>query len=141
MSSSYCLTLDAVVKKRYWEKLDGLGVQVADPYLDDGTCTWQDDVRGWPSLEFADIYVYLIDTPAPFTRQKLHAYRSLEAYSFYVNGWVQTCLHRRYRPDVCFVKAKVMRSQATTEKPHEAWVAIRETDSSVAAAHCTCMAG
>jgi len=139
MMSSYCLNLDEISKERYTAKLRNLGLQVFDPYVEDGL--WKDEVGEWPSLEFGAIYVYLIDSPGLFTREKLRAYRSLEAHNFYVNGWVRTCFHRRFPPDICFVKARVMRSQATTEKPHQAWVAIRERDGSVATAHCTCMAG
>ena len=32
---------------------------------------WADDVRKWPSIEFPDIVLYLIDTPSEYTREKL----------------------------------------------------------------------
>ena len=38
----------------------------------------------WPPLEFGQIYTYLIDTPGPFTRERLKAYRSLDAFNYYI---------------------------------------------------------
>jgi hypothetical protein len=135
--SNYFITLGDDAKKRYLAKLKCIGLD--DPYLESGD--WVDDVRKWPSLEFGAIYVYLIDSPGPFTRENLHAYRSLEAYNYFVSGWVQKCLLRRSKSGYAVFKAKVLRSQSVTDKPHHAWVAIRESDGSVQFAHCTCMAG
>src|ERR1700733_9117719 len=105
--SSYYLSLNKEAKDH---KLDSIGLQVNsdDPYIDD-TSKWKDDVTQWPSLEFGAIYVYLVDLPGPFTRDKMHAYRSLEAYNFFVNGWVQTCYHRRSGSGFTIIKARVMR--------------------------------
>jgi len=138
--SNYYLSLDEHEKQRYLAKLRSLGLTDNDDPFVEGA-DWVDEVREWPSLEFGAIYVYLIDTPGPFTREKLHAYRSLDAFNYFSNGWVQTCYHRRTAKGVCILKAKVMRSQAVTEQPHEAWVAINDKDSCVVSAHCTCMAG
>ena len=49
----------------------------------------------WPELEFGDIY-NLIETKGVYTKEKLKAYKSLEAYNYYHNGYVQTaCLSRK----------------------------------------------
>ena len=65
-----------------------IGVLV-EPYLlqkSSSACTveWQDQ----PHVEYPDVYNYLIETP---TGKSLKAYtcKSLEAYNFYVNGWVE----------------------------------------------------
>ena len=54
-----------------------------DPYQ---LCSeaWVDDPSLWPEVEFPHIYVYLIDTPGEFTREKLKAFKSLEAYNYYI---------------------------------------------------------
>jgi hypothetical protein len=43
---------------------------------------WIDDVALWPSVEFWYIYSYLINTPGQFTKEKLKADKSLEAYNY-----------------------------------------------------------
>ena len=45
---------------------------------------WADDVTKWPSIEFPDIVLYLIDTPGEYTREKLKSYKSLEDYNNYL---------------------------------------------------------
>ena len=32
---------------------------------------WIDDATLWPPVDFGDIYMYLVDTPAEFTREKI----------------------------------------------------------------------
>ena len=49
-----------------------------NPYQLDGE-VWIDDPSLWPEFEFP-----LIDTPGEFTREKLKAYKSLEAYNYYI---------------------------------------------------------
>ena len=51
---------------------------------------WNENVTKWPSIEFGDVYTYLIDTRGPFTKDKLKAYKSLEAYNNFYNGYVRT---------------------------------------------------
>ena len=76
---------------------------------------WSDDNRKWPSVEFGSVYVYLIDTQGPFTRENMQAYKSLN--DFFVDGWVHTCFMRSSKTGFCSIKGKVNRSQAVTDKP------------------------
>ena len=89
MLSQYFYSLDYTVRKRYLEKLKVNGETLPDPYgiTED---LWLDDVTKWPSVEFGDLYTYLIDTKGPFTKEKLKAYKSLEAYSYFHDGYVRT---------------------------------------------------
>ena len=85
MASSYVDTLPQPEKLRYLEKLtlfsNGNGTE--DPYkVPDGF--WIDDVCQWPPVEFGDIYLYLINSPGQFTREKIKAYKSLDAYNYYI---------------------------------------------------------
>ena len=43
---------------------------------------WIDDILQWPSVEFGEIY--LIDTPGQFTKEKIKAYKTLEAFNNYI---------------------------------------------------------
>ena len=45
---------------------------------------WSDSISSWPPVEFGDIYTYLIETPGQFTREKLKAYKSLDAFNYYI---------------------------------------------------------
>ena len=57
-------------------------LELLDPYRLRSDA-WIDDATLWPPLEFPNIYCYLIDTPGEFTREKLKAFKSLEAYNYY----------------------------------------------------------
>ena len=84
---SYLSTLSPADKGRYEEKISMVfadsGLQPVDIFqISDGQ--WRDDLASWPPLEFGQIYTYLIDTPGPFTRERLRAYRSLDAFNYYI---------------------------------------------------------
>ena len=82
--------MDYEAQKRYNSKLTtDDGVCLPDPYSisDD---LWQNDVKKWPNLEFGDLFMYLIESEGTFTKEKLKAYKSLEAYNYYFNGYVLT---------------------------------------------------
>lgn len=59
---------------------------------------WSDDNRKRLSVEFGAVYVYLIDTPGPFTRENMQSYKSLNTYDFFVDGWS----HTRYMGSLIF---------------------------------------
>ena len=44
---------------------------------------WIDDISLWPPVEFGSIYSYLTERPVVFTKEKLKAYKSLDAYNYY----------------------------------------------------------
>ena len=85
---AYINTLPAAEKRRYQLKLEVLyntndSDITTDPYQIDHD-EWNDDITLWPPVEFGEIYTYLIDTPGPFTREKMKAYKSLEAFKYYI---------------------------------------------------------
>ena len=85
--SEYYQHLDSIAQARYRDKLAMLG-GITDPYLtaDIGQkgLEWQD----WPEVQYPDIFNYMIATPSPYTQQELKAYKSLEGYRLYADGWV-----------------------------------------------------
>ena len=80
--SPYFYELEDTEKQRYAEKLDQLG-GVDDPYVEEPSIVGE-DWKSWPSVEYPNI---LIQTPSDYTGESLKAYKSLEAYNLYVNGW------------------------------------------------------
>ena len=78
-NSAYVAPLDHEARKRYLGKLKA--DSLPDPYsIPVGS--WSDDVTKWPSIDFGDVYSYLIETTGPYTKEKLKAYKSLEAYNY-----------------------------------------------------------
>ena len=84
--SPYFYELEEPEKCRYAQKLDKLG-GIDDPYLQEASIVGE-DWRNWPIVEYPDIYNYLIQTPSLYTGESLKAYKSLDAYNYYVNGWI-----------------------------------------------------
>ena len=142
MYSSYFESLDYGSQKRYVEKLKAPGVEIPDPYsiADD---LWIDNPAKWPDVEFGDIYTYLIDTKGTFTKESLKAYKSLEEYNYFYNGYVHTVYYYSVSQGICVLKARVNPSQKAPDKGHSPWIAINSGDLGccITVAHCTCMAG
>ena len=73
-------------KERYLRRLEvlyGNSSSVVDPY-EIPEERWSDDISLWPPVEFGDMYSYLVETPGQFTKEKLKAYKSLDAFNYYI---------------------------------------------------------
>ena len=85
---AYLDSLSAPEKRRYREKLQVIynsndRAALVDLYTIEDE-KWKDDVSLWPPVEFGEIYTYQIDTPGQFTREKMKAYKSLDAFNYYL---------------------------------------------------------
>ena len=89
-----------------------------------------------------DVFNYVIETPSLYTHQQLKAYKSLEAYKHFVNGWVSnvTVCRVMSHQETFIVTARVTHSQRISETLVQAWLAVEQVRV-VFCAHCTCMAG
>ena len=90
---SYRDSLPLQARERYEKKLKLVGLQECPYALADAA--WEDDVTKWPGVEFPDIvmYMYLIGTPGEYTREKLKAYKSLDAYNYFYQWLGRHLLH------------------------------------------------
>ena len=138
--STYYDGLEESAKSRYKEKL-ALLCGIRDPYLgidlDQGESSL--DWQNWPAVEYPDIFNYLITTPSPYTMQELKAYKSLEGYRQFIDGWVSN-IHVSACNDQFLVTAKVKHSQRLSVPPTKAWIGV-ERSGTVICGHCDCMAG
>ena len=66
-------------------------------------------------------------------------YKSLDAYKYFVDGWVLETSWKLYG-DIFLLVGKVQHSYALRETPLKPWVAIKK-NGMVECGHCTCMAG
>lgn len=91
-TNGYADSLSGLARERYVRKIRCLygfledgdqSITSLDPYnLPESV--WEDDIHKWPPVDYPDIYNYLIESPGEFTREKLKAYKSLEAYNYYI---------------------------------------------------------
>ena len=102
MSKNYTASLVGDARERYSKKLCSLhgtiptkenqktSLSAIDPYSIPAE-EWEDDIKKWPLIEYGQIYMSLVDTAGDFTREKLKAYKSLEAYNYfykYIQIWL-----------------------------------------------------
>lgn len=140
--TNYEKNLDPDDKKHYKKKLTlQNGQKLPDPFsFKNG---WSHDPLELPDVSFADIYMYLIETPSEYNHSKMRAYKSLEAYQFFVCGHVHDIGIRKVtKQDFYFIRSSVLPSQRQGQKEnaYQVWIALHETGW-ILTANCTCMAG
>ena len=113
------------------------------PHPDILSTGWVDDVRKWPDTQFANVILYLLESPSDFDGKALKAYKSTIAFSYYKDGWVKTCYYHAISSTskYCFIKANVLPSFKINEKHHKTWVLLEKADGGIITASCSCMAG
>ena len=94
-------------KDRYISKLQTLGIH--DPYsVPAAVYTDLKSSESLPLLEYLDIFVYLSFSPSPYSREAMKAYKSTDAYNFFLSGWVHDCkVWRITAKDLFIISAKV----------------------------------
>jgi hypothetical protein len=104
VSAKYLDSLTSENKERYKEKLKMIAN--IDPY----TVTsifYSDSMEKWPEIEFPDIVNYLLFTTSRFTKDQLKSYKSLDAYQYFVAGWVRSVFVGKATENTCILIGKV----------------------------------
>ena len=139
--SEYYDSLNIQAKARYEEKLKLAGLSLEeDPYNERNGNKYKDDMTAWPPLEYGHIFTYFIRRPGFYTQEQLIAWKQLEAYNYFQNGYVRSVYAYKLKSGVCVLKSLVNPSQRSAANPHNSWIIVN-ADGSVVTAHCTCMAG
>lgn len=139
--SSYSGSLSTKDREAYFKKLTLTnGRQLPDPCLIN---EWENDVSKWPDIQWPDIYLYLVEKPSVYTREKLRAYKSLDAYDYVICGHVQDVRYHDIDEEFCVLKSEILPSQRQGHKTamYQAWIIINKVENYIHTANCTCMAG
>lgn len=91
-----------------------------------------------PDVHYPDIYNYLIDTPSVYTKGDLKAYKSLDAYTYLLVGWIgDISVHYvKHSNEKVIMCAQVYHSQAVNASTLQPWVAANK-DGTIIYCHCT----
>lgn len=107
--SPYAEKLESDDLKQYFLKLTlKSGERLPDPFtLPDKD--WSDEMTNLPEISWRDVTDYLIDSPSIYTKERMKAYKSLQAYDFFICGHVQDCFYHEISSnnDFCFIKTEV----------------------------------
>ena len=88
--SQYFASLTGAAKNRYLEKVK---LCTFDPYCLKNS-EFSVETSLLPAIQYPDIVNYLVLQTSWATKDMMKAYKSLEAYNFFISGWVNT-LHAK----------------------------------------------
>ena len=128
--------LNTITRARYFEKIKE--IDDIDPYELDKN-EWSSNMTKWPEVTYPDIVNYLVYNQSAYTLAELKAYKSLDAYNYFVSGFVQEIGHKIINGRSVFL-GKVKHSQRMSDPSLQPWLIVAN-DGSVSSGHCTCMAG
>ena len=97
-------SLDGKSKERYLQKL--ALIDDVDPYTIPKN-SWSEKEEDYPEITYPDIVSYLIFTPSVYKSGDLKSYKSLEAYSNFMEGWVKEIKVFNAKDNITVVAARV----------------------------------
>lgn len=107
MTLSKIAHLTAKEKQWYLQKMYTLSF---NPYLlSNQLLTPLQSAKNLPNLTFAEIYIYLVHSPSPYTGEALKAFKSTEPYHYFTSGWVKDAKLHHVEAKKMFVEAKTVK--------------------------------
>ncbi|KAJ6639622.1 hypothetical protein Bhyg_12369 [Pseudolycoriella hygida] len=91
------------------------------------------------NVAYFDICNYCIEKDSSYTHESFKAYKCLDAYQYYENGWVQSLLCKKIDTG-SIILARVKHSCRLSLKALRCWVAV-DNVGIVLTGHCECMSG
>ena len=88
----------------YQRKIDEIGF---DPYGIDKKFFSISKISDWPKIEYPDLYNYLVLTSSTYNQDQMKAYKSLQAYNYFVAGWVGDINVGKITSDIYLIMSKV----------------------------------
>ncbi|KAG0418624.1 hypothetical protein HPB47_004701 [Ixodes persulcatus] len=138
MTSSYYRRLPSNDRVRYEQTLTCLGgCAIIDPFDPSNAGLFNEEQRLYPQVTWPELHDYLINTPGLFTRERLKAYKSLEAHNYFISGKVtkvKVCQPRK-APSVRLLLGRVTAGQKES-KAYDVW-SVAEQSGPILSAHCT----
>ncbi|KAI8486972.1 hypothetical protein Bbelb_352320 [Branchiostoma belcheri] len=113
-------SLSGVAKARYEDKVAIIGF---DPHSLEKSA-FQTDLALVPMVEYPDIINYLVLSTSWGTNEQMNAYKSMEAYKFFVSGWVDILYTKTVSPDKIqlFQHGTIMAASTSTGRTSkESW--------------------
>lgn len=101
--SDYFAGLEGPAKSRYQEKITVCGF---DPYALRKR-DFSENIELLPNVQYPDIVNYLVLHTSWATNTQMKAYKSMDAYNFFVSGWVNTLCIRSVDAEKVVVFARV----------------------------------
>ena len=100
--------LDPIAQRRYIAKLQLLDLaEEDDPYAQQNSGKFVDDMSKWPVVEYANIFFYYLERPRVYTSRQLMQWKSLEAYDYFQIGYVREVMIWPLSNPCCILMALV----------------------------------
>ena len=98
--SAYFSSISWDARKRYLQKLRIGGIGLPDPFgIDEGL--WSEDVKKWPTMEFGDLYSYLVNTEGTYRQESLKVVVPI-TWFFWKKSWQDPPYCLRYATLISF---------------------------------------
>ena len=132
--SDYARSLEVHVRKRYYEKIEPVGI---DLFLLSGKDL---DSECLPPVESIDVVSFLVLETSHYTQDQFKAFKGLHAYNQMVSGFIKT-VQGRVIANNFVVIGKVRHLQKMNDPCVPLWIITNKTGTTLSA-HCRgCMAG
>ena len=76
------------------------------------------DTECFPKISYPDIVNYLLFARSPVTAEELKCYKSMEAYNYYLCGWVKEIATKLFKDESCLILRKVSKRYSFKGSQH-----------------------